>query len=188
MQARDVHCSNVIGEGRRMAWFSLHVFACLMVPASTPLAQTGPAASHVIAPIEQVARDDDRLEILRHELKKLEEQLHGLARRKAERLAAHDMEAATEAEEQRVRTLGDIAALKREIGLAAAAAGPSTAVKPSAFDTARGRPVSAKGMAPPPWWDVYRGSRHNGPPVSSSSPAPEQSVRQAPARPSGVAP
>lgn len=188
MQARDLHCSNAIGDGRRAAWISLPIFVGLMAHASILPAQAGRGSSHVIAPLEQAALDNDRVELLRHELRKSQEQLENLVRRKAERLAAQDMEAVTEAEEQRVRTLGDIASLKREIASASAVAGPSEAGKPSSLQAARRRRVSDETTAPAPWWDVYRSGRHNELSASSDSPAPEQGARRAPARPTGVAP
>ena len=160
-----------------------------MAHAGAVLAQAGPASSRVIAPLEQTARDHDRIEVLRQELKKSEEQLESLVRRKAERLAASDMQAATEAEDQRARTLGDIASLKREIASTSHVAGQTTVVKPFAARPAQSHPVSGKGMAPAPWWDVYGSGRHIGLPVSpSQSPAPVPGVRGAPARPNGVAP
>lgn len=154
-----------------------------MAHAGTLLAQAEPVPSRTILSLEQAAHDNDRVEVLRQELKKSEAQLESLVRRKAERLAASDMQAATEAEDQRARTLGDIAGLKREIASASRAAGQTAVIKPLAARPAQGRSGSGKGTEPAPWWDVYSGGRHTGLTVSpSASPAPEQGVRSAPTR------
>lgn len=183
MRARDVHCSEVIGEGRRAALLSLHVVVGLMAHAGTPLAQVPPTSSHVIAPPEQAARDNDRVEILRQELRKSEAQLERLAQRQTERLAASDMQAAKEAEDQRIRTLADIAGLKREIASASQVAGRVTVVKPFSARAAQRRTASGQGTAPA-WWDVYSSGRRTGAPAPLSlAPAPGQGIRRAPTHP-----
>lgn len=183
MRARDIHCSDVIDQGKRAAWRSLHVLVGLMAHTGILLAQVPPAALHAVAASEQAARDNDRIAILRQELKKSEEQLESLAHRKAERLAASDMQAANETEEQRVRTLGDIAGLRREIASAShIAASQTTVMRTAAALPARSRPVSGKGAAPAPWWDVYGNGRRFEAPASRSL-APGQGSRAVSTRP-----
>lgn len=141
------------------------------------------AATQRVVPVaEQRARDSDRVEVLRQELKKSEDLLASLARRKAERLAASDAKGAAEAEDQHSRTLNDVAALKRELGAAAshasptdAEASPATAAKASVRAAA---PAAMKTSSPPaaPWWDVYGRERTPTPPASSPTP-----ISQAPA-------
>lgn len=138
------------------------------------LAQPSTAA-HTIPAAEQAARDSDRVEILRQELRKSEALLETLARRKAERLAASDSSGVTEAEEQHARTLADIAGLKRELASATRTATPTTAQTPAG---AAGKPATARSPAPkasaaPPWWDVYGKGRRADPatPISLASPA-----------------
>lgn len=146
------------------------MFAGLMAHARPLRAQAESSASPGVGPQQQAARDNDRIEILREELRKSEAQLEGLMRRKAERLAASDLKAATEAEEQRVRTLGDIAAIRREIASASHAA--AQAVRPMAVQAAKNPAAAGKRAAPAPWWDVYgRGRRIESPaPLSLASP------------------
>ena len=181
MQAIDVQRRQATGEGRRSAWLFMLVFTGLMVHAE-------PGTSQSVAPHQQAARDHERVEILREELRKSEAQLEGLARRRAERLAASDLEAATEAEEQHVRTLGDIAAIQREIASASHAATKTTAAKPVAVRAASG-PSAGKRAAPAPWWDVYGGSRRIEPPASLSfTPPPGQMPAGSSPRPTGVTP
>ena len=140
-----------------------------MVPAQ--------AALHAIAPPEQLARDNDRVKVLRQELKKSGEQLASLTRRKAERMAASDMQGVNEAEEQHVRTLGDIAALQREIASMSAVAGRTQTIKPVAAQAPQNRPGTGKGTAPSPWWDVYGSSRRAGLPAAGSpAPTPGQAA------------
>jgi len=180
MQAIDFQRSHATGEGRRSAWLSLLVFTGLMVHAE-------PGTSQSVGPHQQAARDHERVEILREELRKSQAQLEGLARRRAERLAASDLEAATEAEEQHVRTLGDIAAIQREIASASRAATQTTATKSVAVRAASGS-SAGKRTAPAPWWDVY-GSRRIEPPASLSftSPPGQMPAGSSP-RPTGATP
>jgi len=127
---------------------------------------------------EQRARDSDRVVVLSQELRKSEDQLAVLTRRKAERLAASDPQGAAEAEEQHRRTLDDVAALRRELGMASKQASAASddaratlAAKAGARATA---PIPAKPSASTaaPWWDVYGQGR---------SPAPSTPISQAPA-------
>ncbi|CAN7776640.1 hypothetical protein LJR084_007926 [Variovorax sp. LjRoot84] len=145
------------------------VLGCLTCGA---LAQTPAAPQYVIPSAEQAARDSDRVKILRQELKKSEALLETLARRRAERLAAADVEGANEAEEERGRTLSDIAGLKRELAAATRTATPpqssaEAAVTPKAAPTApSSRP--ARSLPPAPWWDVYGKARRTESPSPSS--------------------
>jgi hypothetical protein len=157
------------------------VFTGLMVHAE-------PGTSQSVGPHQQATRDYDRVEILREELRKSEAQLVSLARRKAERLAASDLEAAIEAEEQHVRTLGDIAAIQREIASASHAATQTTAAKPVTVRAPRG-PSAGKRAAPAPWWDVYGSSRRIEPPASFSfAPPPGRMPAESSPRPTGATP
>lgn len=138
------------------------------------LAQPSTAA-HTIAAAEQAARDNDRVEILRQELRKSEALLETLTRRKAERQAASDSSGVTEAEEQHARTLVDIAGLKRELASAMRTATPTTAQTPA---WAAGKPATERSQAPkasaaPPWWDVYGKGRRAEPatPISLAPPS-----------------
>jgi len=158
------------------------MFAGLMAHARPLWAQAEPGASQGVGTQQQAARDNDRIEILREELKKSEAQLEGLMRRKAERLAASDLKAATEAEEQHVRTLGDIAAIRREIASASHAAARTAAVKPMAVQAAKHPAAAGKRVAPAPWWDVYGSGRRIEPPASPSPASPPGQV------PAGSAP
>jgi hypothetical protein len=182
MQANDTQREHATDEGRRSAWLSMLMFAGLMAHARPLWAQAEPSASQGVGPQQQAARDNDRIEILREELKKSEAQLEGLMRRKAERLAASDLKAATEAEEQRVRTLGDIAAIRREIASASHAAAQTTAVRPMAVQAAKQASAAGKRAAPAPWWDVYGSGRRIEPPASLSPASPPGQV------PAGSAP
>jgi hypothetical protein len=117
-------------------------------------------APHLIPQVDQAARDSDRVEILRQELKKSETLLEALARRKGDRLAASDPVGATEVEEEYGRTLSDIAGLKRELAFVTRTATPTSAhTSPSPSAAAKSgatrSPAAAKAPATTPWWDVY---------------------------------
>lgn len=164
MQAKDVLRGEAIGETGQAALLCLFVFVCLMADASAPEQKASAAPSHVITASEQSARDSDRMEILRQELKKSETQLESLVRRRAEHIAASDMKAANEADEQHARLLGDIAGLKREIASVSRAPGSATALKPVGARPAESRPSAGRDTAPVRWWDVYSpGSRTGSP-------------------------
>lgn len=174
MRARNRdHRGFVEAEWRSISLKLVTVLGCLSC-ACGALAQTSAAPQHVIPSAEQAARDSDRVKILWQELKKSEALLETLARRKAERLAVADVEGANDAEEQRGRTLSDIAALKRELAAATRAAAPppssaEAAVTPKAAPTApSSRP--AKSLPPAPWWDVYSKARRTESPSPVSSP------------------
>lgn len=172
MRTSDVHRSNVIAGVMRVPPRTLCVFMGLMACTCLLPAQTLPTPQgRVVTPAEQAARDDDRIEILRQELKRSGAQLEDLARRKAERLAASDMQGANEAEEQRTRTLSDIAGLERELASKPRLAGITAVVKPSAARTASSHIISAKDSAP--WWDVY-GKVHRSEQLAVPSATPAQ--------------
>ncbi|SDZ70553.1 hypothetical protein SAMN05518854_114129 [Variovorax sp. YR266] len=189
MQAKDVLCGEAIGEVGQAALLCLFVFVCVMADASAPPLQASPAPSHAVAASEQSARDNERMEILRQELKKSEEQMEGLVRRRAERIAASDMQAANEAEEQHARVLRDIAAIKREMASTSLGTGRAAALRPVAGRPAESSPSASKGTAPMPWWDVYGSGRRTGLPASHPlASTPEQGVRSTPRSPTGVVP
>jgi hypothetical protein len=114
--------------------------------------------------------------------------LEDLARRKAERLAASDMQAATEAEAQRVRTLGDIAAIQREIASTSRTSAQTAAAKPMAAQATKGPAPAGKRAAPTPWWDVYGGSRRIDPSASVSLAPPSGQVPAGSSSATGVSP
>ena len=152
----------VEGDGEPFRSRLVVVLACFTC-ACGALAQTPAAPQHVIPSAEQAARDNERVEILRQELKKSEALLEALARRRPERLAAADVEGANEAEEQRGRTLSDIAGLKRELAAATRSAAPPLSDAEAAVTT-KAAPAApplrpAKAPPPAPWWDVYSKAR-----------------------------
>lgn len=160
MQAKDVLCTDTAVEGRRDAWLRLCVSTGLLACTGSLFAQPLPASMPLITPSEQAARDTDRIDILRQELKKSEEQLAILVRRHAQRLTPADMQAAAETEDQRVRLLGDIAGLQREIASTSRSAGRASPAKPGTGPGARHRAIAGWNEAAAPWWDVYSSSRN----------------------------
>ena len=168
----------------RDSWRAVRpVLAATLAIAVSAIAWAGPtstAEQRKVPATEQRARDSDRVEVLRQELRKSEDLLASLARRKAERLAASDVPAAAEAEEQHRRTLSDVEALKRELALTARQVTTPNADPASVQPVSRAAaPMAAtpKHVFPPtaspaPWWDVY--GRGRALPSSSS-------VSQAPA-------
>lgn len=175
MQATNVQHRHATDDGRRTAWLSVLVVTALLAHARPLWAQVQPDAAQVVNPQQQATRDHDRLEILREELKKSQARLEDLTRRKAERLAASDPKAATEAEEQHARTLGDIAAIQREIAFAAHPPTQPPTVKPTAVQVAKSPSTSTR-AAQAPWWDVYGISRRMEPPASTSLAPPPGKV------------
>lgn len=171
-------------EGR--ASLRLVIFLAWITCAGAALAEPPSAPTHVVPPVEQTARDSDRIEILRQELKKSETLLDSLARRKAERLVASDPAGVTEAEEQHTRTISDIAALKRELAAVSRTAGPASAEQipgAPAKLAASQRVPSAKAAATTPWWDVYGKGRRAEPPTPVSlAPVPDAAARPVTAR------
>lgn len=150
-------------------WRKAPVTACLCVVF---LLLAKPAGAQPVATVvsasQQSARDGERLRILRDELRKSEALVESLAKRKAERLAVADQVAADEAEEGRLRTLGDIAALNREIaGTRSSADALAKAAPPaSSPHPAPVRPASPKPTPTTPWWDVYGKARRADTPAS----------------------
>lgn len=176
---------NVIRAGTS-GWRCAFAVLAAVVGLSTSFASAADPAQattqRVVPVAEQRARDSDRVEVLRQELKKSEDLLASLARRRAERLAAADAKGAAEAEDRHNRTLNDVAALRRELGAAANQAGPTDAeASPARAVQASVRaaaPAAMKAPSPPsaPWWDVY--GRERAPTAPTSSPTP---ISQAPA-------
>ncbi|MGK6309761.1 hypothetical protein [Variovorax sp. DT-64] len=135
---------HTLGHGSRSpgVWLALLLGTSVAVAGSTH-AQEPPR--RVVAQ-EQLARDNDRILILRQELARSEARLQTLARRKTERSAGVTDEGVDDVEEQRRRTLEDVAGLRRELALALRAADPAR----------RPRPAAPRVPAPAPaWWDVY---------------------------------
>ncbi|MEJ8851878.1 hypothetical protein [Variovorax rhizosphaerae] len=137
-------------------------------------ATSQPSSSMKVSSAEQSARENDRLLVLRSELKKSEALVESLARRRAERLAAADVAAADEAENDRIRVLSDIAGIKREIAATPAASAPPGSAGAVAVTA---KPAQPKAEKVAPWWDVYGKPRRAdtaGPDVSAqaSGPAP----------------
>lgn len=164
----------------------LAVFFTWLACAASVLAEPSSAPHQVVPPAQQAARDNDRIEILRQELKKSESRLEFLAHRKAERLAASDPAAVTEAEEQHLRTVNDISALKRELAAVSRVAGPASAEQaPIASTKQVASPRAPSAEAPPmsPWWDVYgRGRRAEPATPVSLAPVPGAAARPVTAR------
>ncbi|MDH6170006.1 uncharacterized small protein (DUF1192 family) [Variovorax boronicumulans] len=188
MQAPDVQRRHATDKGRYAAWLPVLVVLGLMAHARTLWAQVEPGASQVVSRQQQAARDRDRIAILREELGRSQAQLEDLERRKAERLAASDMQAATEAEAQRVRTLGDIAAIQREIASTSRTSAQTMAVKPMAAEATRAPAAAGKRAASTPWWDVYDGSRRIDPSVSVSLAPPSGQAPAGSSSATGVSP
>ena len=183
MRASDGHRIDARPVAGRRASASLWIGIGLLLCASASHAQPPQNVQNVqkvVSPAEQQVRDDERIRILREELKKSEALLETLARRRAERLAAADTLAAEEAEEQRIRTLSDVAGLKREIAWASRANQEAPARLQGA--AARPTPTSAARAAPTrPWWDVYGKTRRpeSPAPISFALPPIEADARGA---------
>jgi hypothetical protein len=182
MQVRDLQRIGVVLNG----WSRPSAVVCLSISSLlvTNLAIGEPAQSGVVSAAEQSARDDERLRILRDELKRSEALIESLARRKAERLAASDITGADEAEQQRMRAVSDVAGLKREIGATrASSAAPKAAVAtPAPASSAKASPT--KSQPPTPWWDVYGKAKrgNNAAPVSFAKPSGATDARLDPTR------
>ena len=150
-------------------------------PAEPVVSDTRPA----VTAVAQTALDDERLRILRDELRQSLQAVEALAKRRAERLAASDTVGADEAQAQRARLLQDIDALKREIGSAQSLAGRSgPAASNAALPAAEAKPTTVK-HAPPSarWWDVYgRATPARANPVSLATPSGADPTRHATTR------
>lgn len=178
MRVRTIQCIDVVLRG----WRRPSAWACACIALGSlvePRPTSAQPASTVVSAADQSIRDDERLRVLRDELKKSEALVESLAKRRAERLAVADAVAADEADEQRIRALSDIAGIKREI----AAAGPSGKA-PLAAATGNPtvsvpKPAQLKGQPTTPWWDVYGKARrgHSDPSLSSAQP-PDSTAAQ----------
>jgi len=173
MQAWNLQRIGVVLKDWRKAPVSAGLYAAvfLALPLSeSAAAEPVSAVAAVVSASEQAVRDDERLRILRDELKKSEALVEMLARRKAERLAMADKVAADEAEEGRLRAMGDIAALRREIAGARPPASAQTRATPRASSShaAPARPAQSKPQSAMPWWDVYGKARSTGTPAPVS--------------------
>ena len=125
---------------------------------SSAWAQTSP--SMVVSGVEQGARDDERLRLLRDELERETRMADGHTKRKAERLAANDPRGVEESEQALSRHAQNIQSLQRELDLAVRQAGATrTARSAPRAVTATRRPAPVTTVAGPseaaPWWDVY---------------------------------
>lgn len=121
--------------------------AALQMPAN--------AATTVVSPADQAARDNDRLRILDDELASETSALENLTRRRADRLAAGDAAGVADAEQALHRGASNVAALRREIAGVQRVPGTAAAPRPMPADVhATKHPAPA--AATPPWWDVYR--------------------------------
>ena len=162
MPAIHLH-RNTPGQGSRSPrmWLAWLLGTSVAVAGSTQ-AQESPR--RVVAQSEQLARDNDRILILRQELARSEAWLQTLARRKTERSGVAHEEGVDDLEAQRRRTLEDIAGLRRELASASRAADPIRRPRPAAPSA----PVPAAA-----WWDVYGRS-------PSSAPSPSLPGRLAP--------
>lgn len=173
------------------AWAAPSAVGCV---ALLLLLGAGPAPAEPVVPdtrpavtaIEQTARDDERLRILRDELRQSLQAVEAMAKRRAERLAASDTVGADEAQAQRARLLQDIEALKREIESAQSHAGlpgppASNAAK---LPAAEAKPATIKHVPPAArWWDVYaRATPARAKPVSLATPSGADATRHATTR------
>ncbi|MDM0058978.1 hypothetical protein [Variovorax fucosicus] len=167
MQVRTLQRIGVVLKDWRKA--PVPVCLCVGFFLLAEPADAQPVAT-VVSASDQSARDDERLRILRDELRKSEALVETLAKRKAERLAVADKVAADEAEEGRLRTLGDIAALQREIaGTRPSADAPAKAAPPaSGSHPVPARPAQPKPPPVTPWWDVYGKARRTATPAPVS--------------------
>ncbi len=170
MQVRVLQCVGVVLKGFKKP-SGIACAGVLVILAGACAAQT---VSSVVTPAAQATRDDERLRILRDELRKAEALIESLGKRKAERLAAADTAGADEAEENRIRALSDIAGLKREIaGTRPRFEAPRPTLSTSSASTASTKPAPQPTPQPPaPWWDVYGKARRGETSASSPRPAP----------------
>jgi hypothetical protein len=168
MPATHLH-RNMLGQGSRSprVWLACLLGTSVAVAGSTQ-AQESPRK--VVAQSEQLARDNDRILILRQELARSEAWLQTLARRKTERSGVAHEEGVDDIEEQQRRTLEDIAGLRRELASASRADDA----------TRRPRPAASRVPAPAPaWWDVYGrgpGAAPSAPPRGGLTPETAQPV------------
>jgi hypothetical protein len=158
-------------KGWRSPAASLCLSLSMLGIASNAKADPLPTA---VPPAEQSMRDNERLRILREELTKAESMAALLARRRAERLAASDLTGADEADQQRIRTLSDIEALKREIGTASQFQRPPNPAPSQSPQVARLATTTRK-SPPTAWWDVYAKSRRSDADSPSSFAKPSAS-------------
>jgi hypothetical protein len=171
MQVRNLHRGVELNGWRRLsAAVCLSISACLSHPGP---ALAEPSSRVVVSAAEQSSRDDERLRILRDELRKSEALVEALGRRKTERLAASDLAGAGEAEEQRVRALADVAGLKREIGAPRPSSAVANVVLTRAGLASPAGSSPTRSRLPTPWWDVYgKANREDKPgPVSFAKPS-----------------
>lgn len=143
---------------RTVWWLQLCALMMFAPHGSSAWAQTSP--SMVVSGVEQAARDDERLRLLREELAREMRMADDHTKRKAERLAANDPRGVEESEQALTQHAQNIQSVRRELDLAVRQTGaarsprsPPTAVtttrRPAAVTTVAGQSEAA------PWWDVY---------------------------------
>jgi len=180
MRFKDFQRGDLASKGIRTALASFVVIvsgaACTGSVQAQAQAHSSSASRRIVTPSEQGERDSERTEILRQELKRSEEELEGLERRRAEHLGASDPEAANQAARQQARLRADIAALKRELASATRNLGGTPAQPPASDRAGAGRLSAIASTAAPAlrWWDVYGARRQ------AEKPAPLPSAPQQP--------
>lgn len=129
----------------------------VLLGALVAFGASGSVHAQIVPASEQVARDSERLRILKDELAKEQSAAAELAKRRADRLAARDAHGAQEAEAAQQRSSANLAALRREIELASKTAkNPAPAPTATVSATRRAAPTSSvAAAAQAPWWDVY---------------------------------
>ncbi|RST50033.1 hypothetical protein [Variovorax sp. MHTC-1] len=165
MQVRKLQCIGMVVKAWKAPRTSAGLSLAFFFMAAPICAEPSVPA---VGASQQSARDDERLRILRDELRTTEALAAHLARRRAERIAAADAAGADEAEAQRVRALSDIAGLEREIAAShpSRGAGHGALLRASSASATKPRPANAKRAAP--WWDVYGQARRAAVPAAVS--------------------
>lgn len=133
----------------------------LLLLVALPMA----ARSQVVSVAEQRARDSDRAAILRAELDQERAAAASAAAQVTSRRAAGDAGGTAAAKRAQADAESDIAALQREIAMAAALTSRANHVRPSPPAPAAPRTEA------PPWWDVYSRPPAVAPSVLRSPPA-----------------
>jgi hypothetical protein len=142
-------------------WVSNAVFgvSLLWMAGHPGLARAQDAApvGTTVSRADQASRDSERLQILRAELAKTQQDIADLTRRLTERNAAGDATGAQELSDRLTRSQLDIAGLQREIR--AVEGRPTDARVPAQRapvpSSKSGSADPNKPAAPPAWWDIY---------------------------------
>ena len=144
------------------AWPRWLLGTCIGLSAFSHAQEPG---RRVVGPAEQQARDNERTAILREELARSEARLQTLAGGRTEHTTGSGREVVDELEDQRRRTLEDIAALRRELAIGSHAAGSAVRHRPAAANM----PVPAAA-----WWDVYGKAPNAAPSARPTSSATQK--------------